>query len=119
MSAIIPHQKWFVIRDGVRAALLENPRQEDMFWFSYDVTALPEAREPVHAPEFWRDDFDVEDASSGFRMAHVFAGEVQPRSQGERVWLRGLRPYRAQPTPPPSWARRSWRRLSSFVNRRK
>jgi hypothetical protein len=111
MGPIIPDQKWFVIRGGVRAALLEHPRQEDMFWFSYEVTALPEAREPVYAPEFWVGVFEVEYAGSGFRMAGVFAGTVQPRAQGERVWLRGFRPYREEPAPSPSWAKRLWERL--------
>ena len=113
MSApIVPDQKWFVVRDGVRAALLEHPRQEDMFWFSYEVTALPEAREPVYAPEFWRDVIEVEEASSGIRVGGVFAGKVQPRAQGERVWLRGFAPYRAEPAPQPqSWATRLWSRF--------
>jgi hypothetical protein len=111
MSAPIDQtQKWFVIRDGVRAARLEHPRQEDMFWFSYDVTALSEARQSVYAPEFWRDVVEVEN-EWGRRVGNVFAGKVQPCAPGERVWLRGFAPYRVEPPRPPSWAKRLWSRL--------
>lgn len=103
-------QKWFILRDQVRAALLEHPRQEDMFWFSYEVTALPGARESVYVPEFWRDAFEVENEWGG-RVAQVFAGKTQPRAQGERVWLRGFVPYRVEPARPRSWMKRLWSRL--------
>jgi len=110
MSASIDQsQKWFDIRDGVRAALLEHPRQEDMFWFSYEVTALPEAREPVYAPHFWRDVFEVENEWCG--RIRAFAGKVQPSTRGERVWLRGFGPYRVEPPQPWSWVKRLWSRL--------
>jgi hypothetical protein len=109
-STIDQGQKWFIIRDGVRAALLERPRQEDMFWFSYEVTALPGAREPVYAPDFWGASVEVENEWGG-RVANVFAGETQPRAPGERVWLRGFVPYRVEPPRSRSWVKRLWSRL--------
>lgn len=109
-TPIDENQKWFVVRGGVRAALLENPRQEDMFWFSYEVTALPEAHESVYTSDFWRDVFEVEN-EWGQRVGNVFAGKVQPRAQGERVWLRGFVPYRLELPQAQSWAKRLWSRL--------
>jgi len=111
-GAIDPDQKWYVIRGGVRAALLERPRREEMFWFSYEVTALPETPEPVYVAEFWRGNFEVEN-EWGARVEKVIAGFVQPRAPGERVWLRGFRPYRLESPDQPreSWTKRFWRRL--------
>ena len=98
--------RWYVIRDGQRAALLEHPHHEDMFWWSYEVTALPGAPGDVYSPEFWQGTTEVEHERSGFRIASVFAGRVQPRAAGERVWLRGFVPYPRAPKPPPSWIER-------------
>lgn len=115
---IDPNQKWFVIRGGVRAAILERPVWEDMFWFSYEVIALPESPEPVYVAEFWRDTFDVEN-EWGARISNVWAGKIQPRAPGERVWLRGFRPYRHKSADPPrsstSWTSRLWSRLRRFA----
>jgi hypothetical protein len=97
--AIVPDQKWFIIRDGVRVALLERPQQEDMFWFSYEVTTLPDALESVSSPDFWRGVFDVEEDTSRVRVGPVFAGKVRPHAEGERVWLRGFVPYRSTDAP--------------------
>ena len=80
-----------------------------LFWFSYEVTALPEAREPVYAPHFWRDVFEVENEWCG--RIRAFAGTVQPSTRGERVWLRGFGPYRVEPPQPWSWVKRLWSRL--------
>ena len=98
--------RWYVIREGLRAALLEHPRQEDMFWWSYAVTALPQAPGDVYSPEFWQGTTEVEHEGSGFRIRSVYAGRVQPRAQGERVWLRGFIPYPRRPGPRPSFVQR-------------
>lgn len=107
---IIPDQKWFIIRNDVRVALLEHPRQEDMFWFSYEVSTLPDAVESISSPEFWRGVFEVEEGISRIRVGPVFAGRVRPRAEGERVWLRGFVPYRStdstQTPPARSWVAR-------------
>lgn len=102
----------------MRAAILERPVWEDMFWFSYEVVALPDSPEPVYVAEFWRDTFDVEN-EWGARISNVWAGKIQPRAPGERVWLRGFRPYRHKSADPPRsstpWTSRLWSRLRRFA----
>jgi hypothetical protein len=77
-----------------------------MFWFSYEVSPLPGAHADAFGPEFWRDVFEVEEAVSGVRIAGVFAGKIQPQGPGDRVWLRGFRPYSLGPGETPSWSDR-------------
>lgn len=117
IGEIDPHQIWFVVRDGVRAARLERPRFANMFWFSFEVTAMPEARQPVYCAEFWHGTFEVEN-EWGARVANVWAGTVQPRAPGERVWLRGFRPYRIELHElPRSWRTRAWSRVRRLLGR--
>ena len=84
--------QWFVIRDSKRVALLECPRREDMFWWSYEVSELPEVIVDLYTPAFWEDVFEIEDARSGMRIPGVFAGKVRPSAPRQRVWLRGFIP---------------------------
>lgn len=88
-----PSPMWFLICDGERIALLERPQQEDMFWWSYEVSGLPEVVADVFSTAFWEDVFEVEDARSGVRIPGVFAGQVRPTAPRQRVWLRGFIPH--------------------------
>jgi hypothetical protein len=111
------HSQWYVIHGGKRVALLDHPQIEDMFWWSYQVTALPDSPADLFSPEFWKGVFEVEDLTSGVRIPGVFAGgpSVQPRANGQRVWLRGFYPMEAEPESR-SWTKRF---LSLFRRRRR
>jgi len=73
--------------------VLENPRREDMFWWSYEVLTLPNVARDVFSQEFWVDTIEVEDMSTGVRISGVYAGKILPKIQHDRVWLRGFIPY--------------------------
>lgn len=75
--------RWYVLRDRVRAVLLEHPRQENLFWWSYAVSVVPGAEVDPWSPAFWEGTFEVEHERSGVRIAsRLPRGCCKPRMAG-------------------------------------
>jgi hypothetical protein len=106
---------WFVEDEGRRIAVLTDPRFEDMFWFSYAVTAIADDAQTVGAirtPEFWRTaELVFRNRGTGEIAINAYPGAQALTENRDRVWMRGLY-VSIQPTAVERlrlWLR-SWRR---------
>lgn len=96
---------WFVLEEGQRVVMLEDPKQEDMFWISFRAVALVPGGERCAEKSFWDRALVVEDPCQGYSFDGVIAGETRPAVSGKRVWLRGIPLGRTEPKARPWWTR--------------
>jgi len=105
---------WIVERNGRALAILKNPIQTDMFWYSYELTPLvtdDHCVNELYTEEFWA---TVESSGVVFRShtfgntASAFPGITQRPLSG-RIYMRGLCIPILEPRP--------WDRLVLWVRR--
>lgn len=65
--AIDASDRWFVLLDGEAVAMLSNPQDADMFWFTWEVHPIGEGSVPL---DLWQ---YANDGRRSFR--HVDTGE--------------------------------------------
>ncbi|WP_166827368.1 hypothetical protein [Thalassoroseus pseudoceratinae] len=92
--AVDEFDEWFVLIDGTPVALLKNPEDADMFWFTWEVVEVDGRLVPE---DLWDYSNDKRRSFRHVRTSelneHAFPGGTKPLETG-RVLIRSL--YRCQ-----------------------
>ncbi len=82
---------WFVELDGRVVGELDDPRWEDMFWYSYAVRRVGGPGSPLDDDALWSEcRFSFRSRTCGERVDGVLVGGTPPFVHSNRVLLRGL-----------------------------
>lgn len=89
-SANIRERVLFVLRNGQRIVLLDEPEVDDMFWYSFRTHGLSPVCSREDFASLWNRELEVEDPRLGVKYGGVIAASPFPSIMGDRVRLRGV-----------------------------
>jgi hypothetical protein len=82
--------RWFVLLDGQAVAMIDNPEDRDMFWFSWQIHEIFEKSIP---PDLWDCSVDARRLFQHVDTAQIdpmaIPSLTQPPAESGRVVIRG------------------------------